>query len=292
MHTMHTHTLTQTLSLSLSLSTRSGICEDHLDRMRVESCMSKVIVPPTDVLHGKIWRRLFLYLILWCVGSQMLSAQCIDSIVVDSILVEQRPTVAVVNTEEHREPILYQAVKSNILSDLLLLPNISSESYLGNGWSITGSWTHSWWTIDSKHIYWRFYGGDLGVRYHITDTYRSGVEHSGGRSNPLLGHHIGIYGGVYTFDFELGGTGYLGRNWRPYCGLSYGYTYPLSDHWAIELLLGVGYTTGRYDRYIPQGGCYAWQETKRYSYWGPNKAEIALVWLLNLGDKIQRGGNP
>ena len=59
---MHTHTLTQ--KLSLTLSTRSGICEDHLDRMRVESCMSKVIVPPTDVLHGKIWRGLFLYLIL------------------------------------------------------------------------------------------------------------------------------------------------------------------------------------------------------------------------------------
>lgn len=141
-HDAYTHSHTK--KLSLSLSTRSGICEDHLDRMRVESCMSKVIVPPTDVLHGKIWRGLFLYLILWCVGSQMLSAQCIDSIVIDSILVEQRPTVAVVNTEEHREPILYQAVKSNILSDLLLLPNISSESYLGDGWSITGSWTHSW----------------------------------------------------------------------------------------------------------------------------------------------------
>ncbi len=59
------------------------------------------------------------------------------------------------------------ALKTNMLYDLALVPNIGAEFYLGKGWTINGSWAYAWWTKDPKHLYWRVYGGELGVRKYF-----------------------------------------------------------------------------------------------------------------------------
>lgn len=59
------------------------------------------------------------------------------------------------------------AVKSNLLYDAALVPNIGAEFYLGRGWTIGASWWHAWWKNDRAHNYWRIYGGELDVRKYL-----------------------------------------------------------------------------------------------------------------------------
>ena len=56
---------------------------------------------------------------------------------------------------------LYMGLKTNLLYDALLVPNIGLEFYLGKGWSIGGNYMHAWWKNDKRHRYWRVYGLSL-----------------------------------------------------------------------------------------------------------------------------------
>ena len=88
-------------------------------------------------------------------------------------------------------PKFYMAIKTNMLYDALLVPNIGAEFYVGRGWSIGADWMYAWWKTDRKHDYWRIYGGDIQVRKWFG---RAAEE------KPLTGHHIGIYAQCYTYQ--------------------------------------------------------------------------------------------
>ena len=177
----------------------------------------------------------------------------------------------------------YMAVKTNMLFDVLAIPDIGVEFYVGRNWSVGANWRYGWWDNDSKHRYWRLYGGDLSVRYWFG---------SAACSKPLTGHHIGVYAGIITYDFELGGTGYMGglpghTLWDRFmtnAGVEYGYSLPIARRLNIDFTIGVGYFGGLVEKYRPVNGIYYWEETKRRTWIGPTKAEISLVWLIGRGN--------
>ncbi|AVM57155.1 hypothetical protein C3V43_04880 [Bacteroides heparinolyticus] len=177
------------------------------------------------------------------------------------------PAEAVPAPRERRP--FYMAVKTNLLYDALVLPNLGLEFYVGRGWSVAGNWMYTWLKSDRRHRYHRIYGGDLEVRRWL----------SYGRK-PLTGHHIGVYGQLLTYDLEWGGRGYLGDRWSYGGGLSYGYSAPIGRRLNLDFSIGVGYLGGEYYEYVPQGDCYLWQATKQRRWFGPTKAEVSLVWLL------------
>lgn len=162
-------------------------------------------------------------------------------------------------------------VKTNMLYDAALIPNIGVDISLGKRWSIAGNWMYAWWKNDRKHNYWRTYGGDIEMRYWFG---------SKNRKEQLAGHHIGLYGQMITYDFELGGRGYLGEKWSYAGGISYGYSLPVGRRFNIDFTLGVGYLEGEYMEYDPIDGHYVWQSTKNRRWYGPTKAEVSLVWLI------------
>lgn len=177
----------------------------------------------------------------------------------------------------------YMDVKTNMLLDALALPNIGVEFYLGKNISLTANWMYGWWDRNKSHYYWRAYGGDLTLRWWF-----------GRRSHekPLTGHHLGIYGGIVTYDFELGGTGYMGglprrtlwdRSNR-FGGVEYGYSLPVGRRLNIDFTVGIGYLGGKYLKYEPQGKHYVWQSTHNLKWFGPTRAEISLVWLIECGN--------
>lgn len=176
------------------------------------------------------------------------------------------------------------AVKSNVIYDLIAVPNIGIELGLCNQWSLGANVMYGWWT-DHREFYWRTYATDISIR-----KYFGGWQ----CAHPLQGHHIGIYGGVATYDYELGGRGYISDyqdEWSRYFGLDYGWSMPISRHLNLDMSLGLGYFGGQYKDYLPvMNDCpeelhYVWQSTRHIDYWGPTKLEIALVWIIGRNNK-------
>lgn len=185
-------------------------------------------------------------------------------------------------------PPFYMAVKTNLLYDALLVPNIGVEFYLGKGFSIGADWMYAWWNKNSRHRFWRIYGGELAVRKYFG---RASVK-------PLQGHHLGIYGQIFTYDFETGGRGYIGgkpgrtlwENMNYAAGVEYGYSLPVARRLNLDFVIGAGYWGGTYYEYIPIDNHYVWQQTNKRHWWGPTKAEVSLVWLLGRGNYNARKG--
>ncbi len=184
----------------------------------------------------------------------------------------------------------YMAIRTNMLEDVLLVPHIGVEFYLGKQWSIGANWKYAWWKNDRKHDYWRIYGGDVTLRKYFG---RKAEE------KPLQGHHIGLYGQVLTYDFELGGKGVMGGvpggsifdkcNYG--VGIEYGYSHPVARRLNLDFSIGLGYFGGEYREYKPVDDCYVWQATKQRHFWGPTKAEVSLVWLIGRGNvNTKKGG--
>lgn len=173
----------------------------------------------------------------------------------------------------------YFALKSNLLYDALLVPNLSLEASIGSGWTLGAGGMLAWWSKDAKHRYWRIYGGDLEIRKYFGTL---------SKSKPLQGHHLGIYGDFLTYDFEFGAKGYQSKATYA-AGIKYGYSHPIANRLNLDFALGIGYLHSNYKTYVPRDGCYVYQETKKRKWLGPTQAEISLVWLLGKGNTNSKG---
>ena len=174
----------------------------------------------------------------------------------------------------------YFALKSNLLYDALLIPNLSLEASIGSGWTLGAGGMLAWWSKDAKHRYWRIYGGDLEIRKYFGTL---------SKSKPLQGHHLGIYGDFLTYDFEFGAKGYQSKATYA-AGIKYGYSHPIANRLNLDFALGIGYLHSNYKTYVPRDGCYVYQETKKQKWLGPTQAEISLVWLLGKGNTNKKKG--
>lgn len=165
-----------------------------------------------------------------------------------------------------------------MLYDALLVPNFGVEVPFAGKWSVGVDWMYAWWSRDRSHNYWRIYGGDVELRRYFGQW---------SEMRKFAGHHIGIYGQMLTYDFELGGSGRLADRWSYAGGISYGYSKPISNRFSIDFTIGIGYLGGHYKKYTPEDGCYVWKSTHMSHYLGPTKAEINLVWIIG---GIRKGG--
>lgn len=204
----------------------------------------------------------------------------------DSTVLFQEPEAEVAVQPAAKKPF-YMAVKTNMLFDAAAVPNVGIEFHLGKNWSVAGNWMYAWWNSDSRHRFWRAYGGDVAVRKWFG---KKAAE------KPLTGHHLGIYGQIFTYDFEWGGMGYLGGQpggtlWDSpnyAAGIEYGYSLPIARRLNLDFTIGAGYWGGKYYEYVPLDGHYVWQTTMNRHWFGPTKAEISLVWLLGRGNHNDR----
>lgn len=195
------------------------------------------------------------------------------------------PPFPAIPSQVHPEPqappvASYFALKSNLLYDALLVPNLSLEASIGSGWTLGAGGMFAWWSKDAKHRYWRIYGGGLEIRKYFGTL---------SKSKPLQGHHLGIYGDFLTYDFEFGAKGYQSKATYA-AGIKYGYSHPIANRLNLDFALGIGYLHSNYKTYVPRDGCYVYQETKKRKWLGPTQAEISLVWLLGKGNINKKKG--
>ena len=204
-----------------------------------------------------------------------------------AVAVARTDTVFVRDTVYIRDTVIINrccpyriGIKTNLLYDAAAVPNIGIEFPLGDKWSLAANWMYSWWHSDRIHWYWRTYGGDVALRRWF-----------GGREGrPLTGHHIGVYGQMVTYDFELGARGILGDKWSYAGGIEYCYALPVGPNCNLDFNIGVGYLQGIYKEYLPIDDCYVWQATRLRRWTGPTKMEISIVWMIGGKDSRKKGG--
>lgn len=55
-------------------------------------------------------------------------------------------------------------LKTNMLYDVMAIPNIGIEIPITPKWSASANWMYAWWSNDTRHRFWRIYGGDVELR--------------------------------------------------------------------------------------------------------------------------------
>lgn len=182
------------------------------------------------------------------------------------------------------------SLKTNLVYDALLIPNVGAEFYLGRNFSTGINTMFGWWKNDKRSWYRRAYGADIYARKWFGEQ---------AKRQPLTGHHAGIYVAAFTHDIAQNGKGEIGgkpggnifdkANYS--AGVEYGYSVPLTNRLNIDFTVGVGYMWGEYSKYKRIDDCYVWQSTNNRNYIGPTKLEISLSWTfqhVKLGKGVKR----
>ncbi len=174
------------------------------------------------------------------------------------------------------------ALKTNLLYDVVLAPNIEFEfPFAKDRFSVMGEFWCPWWCDnDDAWCYELLYGGIEG-RWWFQD--RTGRD-------ALTGHFVGLYAGGGYYDFEWKSKGYQGE-FMVAAGISYGYSFKLSDRMRLETSLGVGFMRTDYRHYIgmEDNEFLVWQYDGIYTWVGPTKAKVSLVWMIG-GNNHRKGG--
>lgn len=167
-------------------------------------------------------------------------------------------------------------VKTNLLYNATLSPNVGMEIRLAPRWTFDMSGQWNLWTVDGHK--WKHWLVQPEARYWFCDAF---AKH-------FLGMHL--LGGQYNFGNIRNNIKFLGSDlsvltdhyvegWGIGAGLAYGYALPLSHHWNLEFEIGAGYVYTEFDRYEctecrkPDGG-------GNHHYIGPTKAAINLVYIF------------
>lgn len=184
--------------------------------------------------------------------------------VTDTALAEDTVAVAPFTTD----PLHRFALKTNLLYDAALMPNLELEWRMNSQWSLAVEGALAWWKKDAKHKYYRIAMVSPEIRRWFNTR------------GPWHGMYAGLFAGVGKYDLENGGTGYMGNDCYM-VGFSYGYMWPIGRTLSLEAGIGAGYMYTRYKEYNPFEGHYLYQRTKTLNYFGPLKLKFSLAWRFN-----------
>lgn len=182
-----------------------------------------------------------------------------------------------------KRPLL--AVKTNLLFDLALMPNIEVEVPIRNRWSLNAELMFPWWLFSGDKYCLQILMGGLEGRYWL------GSRHSRENREVLTGHFLGLYAGGGKYDLQWDRNGYQGEFFIA-AGISYGYAHKIARNLRLEYNIGIGLLRTDYRHYHARDNYQTllWQENGKYTWLGPTKAKISLVWLLNRQVKVRKGG--
>lgn len=192
------------------------------------------------------------------------------------------------------------ALKTNLLFDALLCPNVEVEIPLGRNsrWSIMGEVWFPWWRFDQndkgkQHEYYRSDQRPTKIAYELLTIgaeLRYWLAPRCQAARPLLsGTFIGIYGAGGKYDLGTDGKGDQGEFTS--LGLTFGHSWVLSRHWNLELSASAGYLGGPKVHYENEfdDTHLIYRRHNKFHYVGPTKLKLSLVWLI--GRKSKKGGD-
>lgn len=167
------------------------------------------------------------------------------------------------------------ALKSNLLHDAAITPDIGVELSISRRVSVGIEGVYAWWSDSKRNRCWRIRGGWLDVSYW------PGKEPLRQR---LTGHHIGVYASMHDYDFEFGHKGWQARRPTVGAGLTYGYSFRINGRLSVDLHLRAGYSGGHITEYVPQCGKYFCTRNFHSNYFGITDLGVTLIWFPGRGD--------
>lgn len=210
---------------------------------------------------------------------------------VEPVAVEPQPekeeVTSIILPIKERRPLL--ALKTNLLFDVATLINLELEVPIGHRWSIAAEAIFPWWLQEDKQRCIQMLSGNLEGRYWFGDRR---YDRRGREREPLTGWFAGLYAGGGYYDLEWDARGYQGEFFIA-AGISGGYSHRIGRNLRMEYSLGVGYMQTNYRYYEAEKGFgNEWHLTRqndgRFTWIGPTRAKVSLVWLINYHKK--RGG--
>lgn len=165
----------------------------------------------------------------------------------------------------------YISLKTNLLYDAVMVPNVGAEINVYDNCTVYLDMMYANWNKPEKHIYWNLYGLQFGARKYFGKV---------AEERSFSGHHAGIYGQALAYDLQAGNIGQQTPGPNLGFGVEYGYSFPVTLGFNIDVEIGVGYLTGRYYEYVVEDGHYTWRGTIQRAWVGPTKASVSLVWLI------------
>lgn len=169
------------------------------------------------------------------------------------------------------------ALKTNILTDAFLSPNLGLEFGLAPKWTLDVVGELNLWTVNGHK--WKHWFVQPEARYWFCDRF--------------AGHFLGVHviGGQYNWGNIKNNVTFLGskfknltdhryQGWAGGAGIAYGYDWILSKHWNIEAEIGIGWIYTRFDEYECKDCGKKIQSDKPHNYFGPTKAAVNLVYIF------------
>lgn len=169
-------------------------------------------------------------------------------------------------------------VKTNLVADGLLSPNLAVEVGVAPKWTLELTGEFNGWTLSHERR-WKHWLAMPEARYWLCDRFSGhffGVEAHGGQYN--IGGFDGKWNLLGTDARKLKNTRYQG--WFVGGGITYGYAWILGKHWNLEGEIGIGYSYTRYDRFRCAGCGKKIESGKSHNYVGPTKAALNIVYLF------------
>lgn len=167
------------------------------------------------------------------------------------------------------------ALKSNLIHDALITPDIGIEVSLSPTVSIGIEGVYAWWSNDNAHRYWRIRGGWIDASWWFGEL---------SNNRRLTGHHLGVYTSLHDYDFEFGGKGWQSNGPTYGVGVKYGYSFHLNKRLNLDLCVRVGYSGGRVTEYKPLCGTYMCVGQRHVGNIGLTGLGITLVWFPGSGN--------
>ena len=167
------------------------------------------------------------------------------------------------------------AVKTNMLFDAALTPNIEVERWLGkhHRFSLMAEVWFPWYVWRHNSNAYEVLTIGLEGRYWLLPYWKR-------PNRPITGLFVGAYAAGGKYDIERKSKGDQGEFTS--LGLSIGYTWRIGRNLNLELSASGGWVSGPYRHYEGKFNDthLIWQRNEHFSYFGPTKLKFSLVWLL------------
>ncbi|MDE6286949.1 MAG: DUF3575 domain-containing protein, partial [Muribaculaceae bacterium] len=169
------------------------------------------------------------------------------------------------------------ALKTNLLYDAALMPNLELQWQFCRHWSVALEGDVAWWSRPSANKYYRLAVISPEVRYHIAPR---GILH---------GMYAGVFAGGGWYQLSNGKNEGKGNHGEGYmAGLSFGYMWPISRCLSLEAGVGAGFMHARNREYLPVGDHKLYLRTKSINYFGPLKLKLSIAWRFGINDKTYK----